>query len=211
MIDLYTARTPNGQKVSIMLEECGQPYQTHMVDLAGGAQFLPDFTGINPNSKIPAIVDHVGEGDAIQVFESGAILIYLAEKCGAFLPAGAGPRSACLSWLFWQVGGVGPAIGDANHFANEAPEKSAYAINRFSAEAARLVRVMDRRLEASPFLAGDYSIADMASYPWIAVALDAICNARPEIAGEARHVRRWLIEVGARPAVMRGMNRSRHQ
>ncbi len=203
MIDLYTARTPNGRKVPIMLEECGLAYRTHMIDLAGGGQFQPDFVRINPNAKIPAIVDHDGDGHSIPVFESGAILVYLAEKCGAFLPSAAGPRAACLSWLFWQVGGVGPAIGDANHFVNEAPEKCAYAINRFSAEAARLVQVMDRRLETSPFLAGEYSIADMASYPWIAAALDAICNAHPEIAGEARHVRRWLIEVGARPAVIR--------
>lgn len=211
MIDLYAAKTPNGRKVAIMLEECDLPYRTQMVDLAHGAQFHPDFLRINPNGKIPAILDHVGGGDPVPVFESGAVLIYLAEKCGRFLPTDAGRRSACLSWLFWQVGGVGPAFGQSNHFANVAPQKDAYAIDRFSTEAARLVRVLDRRLEEAPFLAGDYSIADMASYPWVLVAIDSLCQARPEITGDATHVRRWLNDVGTRPTVRRGMAIGREQ
>jgi GSH-dependent disulfide-bond oxidoreductase len=205
VIDLYAAKTPNGRKVAIMLEECNLPYRPHMVDLARGDQFAPEFLQINPNGKIPAILDHATDGDPVPVFESGAVLIYLAEKSARFLSTDAGRRSMCLSWLFWQVGGVGPAFGQSNHFANVAQEKNAYAIDRFSTEAARLVRVLDRQLGEGPYIAGDYSIADMASYPWLFVAIDSLCRARPEITGDALHVRRWLRDVGARPAVQRGM------
>lgn len=204
MIDLYTARPPNGRKVSIMLEECGLPYKVKLIDIGKSEQFHPDFLRINPNAKIPAIVDRDG-GAPVSVFESGAILIYLAEKAGRFLPADPIPRFACLSWLFWQVGNVGPMFGQANHFATVAPEKLSYPINRFGDAAARLVRLMDDHLGNSPFLAGDYSIADMAAFPWLRVALESICQTRPEIAGEGRNIRRWLDEVAARPAVVRGM------
>jgi GST-like protein len=204
MIDLYTARTPNGRKVSIMLEECALPYRVTLIDIGKGEQFHPDFVSINPNAKIPAIVDRGGDAP-VPVFESGAILIYLAEKAGQFLPADPIPRFACLSWLFWQVGNVGPMFGQANHFATVAPERLSYPIARFGGEAARLVRLMDDHLGKSQFLAGDYSIADMAAFPWLRVALESICQARPEIAGEGHNVRRWLGEVAVRPAVMRGM------
>ncbi|MDP3749623.1 MAG: glutathione S-transferase N-terminal domain-containing protein [Phenylobacterium sp.] len=205
MIDLYTAKTPNGRKISIMLEECGLPYRVNMVDIGRGEQFQPDFIRINPNAKIPAIVDHDSRGQPVPVFESGSILIYLAEKTGRFLPVSPIPRSACLSWLFWQVGNVGPMFGQANHFATVAGERLAYPTERFGAEAARLVRLMDQHLETSEFLAGDYSIADMASFPWLSVALSSICQARPQIAGEGHNVRRWLSDIASRPAVVRGM------
>lgn len=204
MIDLYTARTPNGRKVSIMLEECALPYRVTLIDIGKGEQFHPDFVSINPNAKIPAIVDH-GEETPVPVFESGAILIYLAEKAGRFLPADPVSRSACLSWLFWQVGNVGPMFGQANHFATVAPEKLDYPIERFGADAARLVRLMDGRLGRSEFLAGDYSIADMAAFPWLRVAVGSICQARPEVAGEGLNIQRWLAGIAARPAVVRGM------
>lgn len=205
MIDLYTARTPNGRKISIMLEECGLPYRVTLVDIGKGEQFHPDFLGINPNAKIPAIVDHDGGASPVPVFESGAILIYLAEKAGKFVPAEPVGRFACLSWLFWQVGNVGPMFGQANHFATVAPEKLSYPIDRYGGEAARLVKLMDDHLASSAFLAGEYSIADMAAFPWLRVALSSICQSRPEIAGEGHNIRRWLDEIAARPAVVRGM------
>lgn len=205
MIDLYTAGTPNGRKISIMLEECELPYRAHLVNLERREQFEPAFVGINPNSKIPAIVDHGPKGEPVRVFESGAILIYLARKAGRLLPAEPAQHFACLSWVFWQVANVGPTFGQAHHFATVAPEKLDYAINRFGDEAARLVRLMDDHLGHTAFLAGDYSIADIASFPWLRVALDSICQARPETTGEAKHIRRWLAVIAARPAVERGL------
>ncbi len=205
MIDLYTASTPNGRKISIMLEECELLYRVHLVNLGRKEQFLPDFVSINPNSKIPAIVDHDPQGEPVRVFESGAVLIYLAQKAGRLLPAEPAQHFACLSWLFWQVANVGPMFGQAHHFATVAPEKLGYPINRFSDEAARLVRLMDDHLGRTAFLAGEYSIADIAAFPWLRVALDSICQARSEVTGEAKHVRRWLAEIAARPAVERGL------
>lgn len=205
MIDFYTAKTPNGRKIAIMLEECGLEYRPIMVDIGKGEQFSTAFTRINPNAKIPAIVDHAGDGGPVTVFESGAILEYLARKTGRFMPQTEAARAACMSWLFWQAANAGPMFGQANHFANVAPEKLPYAIERYASEAARLVALTDRELATRPCLAGDYSVADIAAYPWFKVALDGIVKARSEIAGEGAHIRRWLAEIGARPAVERGM------
>jgi GSH-dependent disulfide-bond oxidoreductase len=201
MIDFYTWTTPNGRKVSIMLEETGLPYRVHAIDISKGDQFKPEFVAINPNSKIPAIVDPDGpDGRPISIFESGAILIWLAEKTGQFLAADQRRRSEALQWLMFQMGGVGPMFGQAHHFRKFAPEPVPYAIERYTKEAQRLYGVLDRRLAEAPYLAGDYSIADMATYPWVArhewqgVSLD-----------EHPNVKRWFEAIGARPAVQRGM------
>jgi GSH-dependent disulfide-bond oxidoreductase len=199
MIDLYTAPTPNGRKVSIALEEMALPYTVHALDLVAGEQKTPEFLAINPNGRIPAIVDR-GAGD-FPVFESGAILVWLAEKTGQFLPAEPRARSVVLQWLFFQVGGVGPMQGQANVFYRYAPEKIPYAIERYQREVRRLYEVYDRRLAQQAFLAGEYSIADMATWPWIishewsGVSVDGL-----------EHLQRWLAEVGGRAAVQRGMN-----
>jgi GSH-dependent disulfide-bond oxidoreductase len=201
MIDFYTWTTPNGRKVSIMLEETGLPYRVHAIDISKGDQFKPEFVAINPNSKIPAIVDPEGpDGKPISIFESGAILIWLAEKTGQFLATDQRRRSEALQWLMFQMGGVGPMFGQAHHFRKFAPEPVPYAIERYTKEAQRLYGVLDRRLAEAPYLAGDYSIADMATYPWVArhewqgVSLD-----------EHPNVKRWFEAIGARPAVQRGM------
>jgi GST-like protein len=202
MIDLYTWTTPNGRKVSIMLEECGLPYAVHPIDIRVGEQFRPEFVAICPNSKIPAIVDH----DAgVSMFESGAILIHLAERTGRFLPARDPGRAATLAWLMWQMANVGPMLGQANHFAAVAPEKSPYAIDRYLSESARLIKVLDDRLARVPFLAGEYSIADIATYPWVTAGFTLLRGAKPDVVGEGAHVARWLETVGARPAVVQGM------
>jgi GSH-dependent disulfide-bond oxidoreductase len=202
MIDLYTWTTPNGRKVSIMLEECGLPYAVHPVDIRAGEQFRPDFLAICPNGKIPSIVDR----DAgVSVFESGAILIHLAEKTGQLLPARNPARAKTLEWLMWQMANVGPMLGQANHFASVAPEKIPYAIERYISEAARLVKVMDDRLAKAPFLAGEYSIADVATYPWINAGFPLIRSAKPDVVGDGAHVARWLASIAARPAVAKGM------
>jgi GST-like protein len=201
MIDLYTWTTPNGRKVSIFLEEAGLPYRVHPVDISKGDQFKPEYVAINPNSKIPAIVDEEGpEGRPLAVFESGAILIYFAEKTGRFLPQDARQRTVAVEWLMFQMAGVGPMFGQTHHFRRFAPEQIPYAIERYSKETARLYGVLDRRLGEAEFLAGEYGIADMATYPWAArhewqgVALDEFPN-----------VRRWFDAISARPAVQRGM------
>ena len=199
MIDLYTAPTPNGRKASIALEEMAIPYKVIAVDLRQGEQKTPEFLAINPNGRIPAIVDH-DAGD-FAVFESGAILLWLAERAGRFLPADARARSVVMQWLFFQVGGVGPMQGQANVFYRYAEEKIPYAIERYQREVRRLYEVYDRRLADHEYLAGDYSIADMATWPWIithdwsGVSVDGL-----------DHLRRWLAAVGARPAVRRGMD-----
>jgi GSH-dependent disulfide-bond oxidoreductase len=202
MIDLYTWATPNGHKASIMLEELGLEYRVHPIDLGNGEQFAPDFLAINPNAKIPAIVDQDGpEGGAFAVFESGAILIYLAEKHHRLLPADTGGRSRVLQWLMFQVGGLGPMLGQAQHFRRFAPQPLPYAIERYTTEAVRLYGVLEQRLGHTEFLGGaGYSIADIAAYPWIV---------RAEWQGVALadfpQVRRWCATIGARPAVLRGM------
>jgi len=201
MIDLYTWSTPNGRKVSILLEECGFPYRTHPIDIGRGEQFKDAFVAINPNSKIPAIVDADGPGGApLKLFESGAILIYLAEKSGRFVPSDARGRYEALQWLMFQMGGVGPMFGQTHHFLRAAREQVPYAIERYTRETRRLYGVLDRRLGEAPFLAGEYSIADIATYPWVArhewhkVDLADFAN-----------VKRWFDAIGARPAVARGM------
>jgi GST-like protein len=202
MIDFYSWPTPNGHKAAIMLEETGLEYRVHPVDIANGEQFAPDYEMINPNAKIPTIVDQDGPGGPpFAVFESGAILIYLGEKTGKFLPADPRRRSEAIQWLMFQVGGIGPMFGQAQHFRRFAPQPLPYAIERYSTEAARLYRVLDKRLGASEFLAGDeYSIADIATYPW---------TARHEWQGASiadyPHVARWIDTIGRRPAVQRGM------
>jgi GST-like protein len=201
MIDLYTWTTPNGRKVSIMLEECGLPYNTHPINIGKDEQFAPAFVAINPNSKIPAIIDSDGpDGKPLSIFESGAILIYLAEKTGRFLAARGAARSEALQWLMFQMGGVGPIFGQVHHFLRAAKEPVPYAIERYSKEKDRLYQVLDRRLKDHQYLAGDYSIADMATYPWVAryewhkTDLAAVPN-----------VKRWFDAISARPAVQRGM------
>jgi GSH-dependent disulfide-bond oxidoreductase len=201
MIDLYTWTTPNGRKVSVMLEECSLAYRTHKIDIGKGDQFKDEFVAINPNSKIPAIVDEEGPGGKpLALFESGAILIYLAEKCGRFLPASPRGRYETLQWLMFQMGGVGPMFGQTHHFLRAAREQVPYAIDRYSRETRRLYGVLDRRLGEAPFLAGEYTIADIATYPWVArhewhkVDLADFPN-----------VKRWFDTLGARPAVARGM------
>ncbi|MBF0169026.1 MAG: glutathione S-transferase N-terminal domain-containing protein [Alphaproteobacteria bacterium] len=200
-MDFFTWATPNGRKISIALEEMGLAYTVHKVDITKGAQFAPDFLALNPNNKIPVIVDPAGPGDQpITIFESGAILIYLAEKTGMFLPSSQRGRILALQWLMFQMGGLGPMLGQAHHFLVFAPEKIPYAIERYKAEARRLYGVLDKRLAEVDFLAGDYSIADMAAYPWIA------SHQRQQIdLAEFPNVARWFSTVGARPAVAKGM------
>ncbi|MBX3447383.1 MAG: glutathione S-transferase N-terminal domain-containing protein [Parvibaculaceae bacterium] len=205
MIDLYTWTTPNGRKVSIMLEETGLPYEVHPINIGKNEQFAPDFLKISPNNRIPAIVDRDADSGPVSIFESGAILIYLAEKTGKFLAPKGEQRAKTLEWLMWQMGGVGPMFGQANHFLNAAPEKLPYAINRYLDEAARLLKVLDKRLGEGAFMGGDYSIADMATYPWVKAAFPLIAPAKADVVGEAANVKRWLDAVGARPAVQRGM------
>jgi len=202
MIDLYTWTTPNGRKVSVMLEECGLKYNVHPVNIREREQFKPAFVKLCPNSKIPAIVDSEA---GVSIFESGAILIHLAEKTGRFLPASGPGRPRVIQWLMWQMANVGPMLGQANHFANAAPEKIPYAIDRYVTESARLIKVMDDELGSSEYLAGDYSIADIATYPWIAVAFQFIKGFKPDVVGEGANVARWIKAIGARPAVQKGM------
>jgi GSH-dependent disulfide-bond oxidoreductase len=202
MIDLYTWATPNGRKVSILLEELGLEYDVHPIDIGNGEQFAPDFVAINPNAKIPAIVDRDGpEGGPFAVFESGAILIYLAEKSGRLMPADLASRSRVIQWLMFQVGGLGPMLGQAQHFRRFAPQPLPYAIERYTQEALRLYGVLDKRLGDSEFLVDNgYSIADIAAYPWIGRA-----DWQGVPLADFPQVRRWLEAVGGRPPVQRGM------
>jgi GST-like protein len=204
MIDLYTWTTPNGRKVSIMLEECGLEYAVHLVNISKNEQFAPEFLKISPNNRIPAIVDNDADGGPLSVFESGAILIYLAEKTGKFLAPKGAQRAKALEWLMWQMGGVGPMFGQLFHFMN-ASEKIPYAINRYQNEAARLAGILEKRLGEAPYLGGDYSIADIITYPWVAPAFDLIAQAKPDVVGSGENTRRWLKAIGERPAVQRGM------
>ena len=203
MIDLYTWSTSNGRKASIMLEELGADYTVHPIHIGKGDQFAPDYLAINPNGKIPAIVDSDGPGGApIAVFESGAILIYLAEKHGRLLPSEPVARMEVIQWLMFQMGGIGPMFGQAHHFMRAAKEEVPYGIARYGTEVRRLYGVLDRRLDGRDHLAGDgYSIADIATYPWVF---------RREWQGvdlaEFPNVKRWFDALGARPAVERGMN-----
>ncbi len=202
MIDVYTWPTPNGHKVHVMLEECGLPYTVHAVNIGTGDQFKADFLRISPNNKIPAIVDQDGpDGEPISVFESGAILIYLAGKTGRFLPADVRGKFRALEWLMFQMGSLGPMLGQAHHFRHHPTEKNDYAIKRYSNEARRLYGVMDRRLGEHRWLAGnDYSIADIACWPWTR------SHARQGVALEDfPNVQRWFDTIAARPAAHRGV------
>lgn len=202
MIDVYTDATPNGHKVHIMLEECGLPYRVHHVDIGSGDQFKPEFLNISPNNKIPAILDEDGpDGKPMSLFESGAILVYLASKTGKFLGATDREKFTTLQWLMFQMGGVGPMLGQAHHFRRYAPEKVDYAIARYTNEARRLYGVMDRRLAQSAYLAGDqYTIADIATFPWTR----SWANQGIDWA-DFPHAKRWFDEIEQRPAVQRGV------
>jgi GST-like protein len=205
MIELYYWPTPNGHKVTMFLEEAGLDYRIHPVDISAGDQFKPDFLAISPNNRMPAIVDaEPGDGGgAIPVFESGAILLYLAEKTGKFLPANRRGRNAALEWLFWQVGGLGPMAGQNHHFVQYAPEPLPYAIDRYVKETNRLYGVLDRRLAGNAFLAGEgYSIADMASYPWVVP-----WKRQRQALDDFPHLRRWFDAIRARPATQRAYAR----
>ena len=196
MIDLYTWTTPNGRKASIALEELGLPYKAHPIDISKDEQFAPAFLKISPNNRIPAIVDN---DTGMSVFESGAILIYLADKTGKLMPKDGEKRYQVLEWLMWQMGGVGPMLGQVHHFVKYNKGKAPYAEERYSKEAQRLYGVLDRRLEGREFLAGEYSIADIATWPWISrfewqeVDLNKFPN-----------VKRWYLAIASRPAVQRG-------
>jgi GSH-dependent disulfide-bond oxidoreductase len=205
MIDLYTWTTPNGRKISIMLEEAGLPYKVIPVNLGKNEQFSAEFTAINPNQKIPAIVDHDVGGGPLAIFESGAILFHLAEKTGVFFPKDVRARSQVMEWLMYQMSHVGPIIGQAGHFANQAPEKIPYAIQRFINESLRIVGVLNVGLGQHEFLGGAYSIADMATYPWVVAAWGPFEKMMPEKVAEFGNVKRWLDTLAARPAVQRGM------
>ena len=199
MIDFYAWPTPNGYKVAIMLEELELPHTIVPVDLNAGEQFAPEFVKVNPNSKMPAIVDRDAPGGPLSVFESGAILMYLAEKTGRFWPTETRARYEVMEWVMWQMGGLGPMMGQAAHFKSAA-EKIPYAQNRYMNETKRLFAVLDRRLADREFIAGDYSIADMLSYPWTAVFKFLEMDI-----GEYPNLRRWQGTMAARPAVAKGM------
>ncbi len=198
MIDFYYWTTPNGHKITIFLEEAGLPYRIVPVNISKGEQFQPDFLRISPNNRMPAIVDHAPAHGAapISVFESGAILLYLAEKIGRFIPSDLAGRVEALQWLFWQMGGLGPMAGQNHHFSHYAPEKLPYAIDRYVNETARLYAVLNKRLADREFVAGDYSIADMASYPWVVPH-----KRQGQDLDKFPHLKRWFDAIGARPAV----------
>jgi len=202
MIDVYSWATPNGHKVHIMLEECGLPYRVQGINIGAGDQFKPDFLKISPNNKIPAIVDQDGpDGKPISLFESGAILLYLAGKTGKFMPDDVRGKYEVLQWVMFQMGGVGPMLGQAHHFRIYAPEKIEYAINRYTNEAKRLYGVIDKRLSESKFLGGaDYSIADMATWPW----LRSWKNQGIELSDFPK-LQRWFEAIEERPAVQRAV------
>jgi len=202
MIDVYSWATPNGHKIHIMLEELGLEYKAIPIDIGAGDQFTPEFLAISPNNKIPAIIDSDGpSGKPLALFESGAILFYLAEKTGKFLPLDPVGRYTTMQWLMFQMGGVGPMLGQAHHFRIYAPEKIEYAVNRYSNEAKRLYGVMDKQLGVTRYLAGnDYSIADIATFPWTR----SWKNQGIELE-EFPNVKRWFDEISARPAVIRGV------
>lgn len=201
MIDLYYWPTPNGHKITMFLEEAGVAYSIKRVDIGKGEQFAPDFLKISPNNRMPAIVDHapVDQGAAISVFESGAILLYLAEKTGQFMAADIRGRVMCTQWLFWQVGGLGPMAGQNHHFRSYAPEKIPYAIDRYVRETARLYGVLDKHLAESKYICGEkYSIADMASYPWIVNS-----EGQDQKLANFPNLQRWFETVRERPATVR--------
>ncbi len=206
MIDLYYWTTPNGHKITIFLEEAGLPYRLIPVNISTGDQFKPDFLKIAPNNRIPAIVDHdpAEPGAPIGIFESGAILLYLADKAGKFLPKDLRGRNDALQWLFWQMGGLGPMAGQNHHFSVYAPEKIPYAITRYVNETNRLYGVLNKRLADRLFIAGDYSVADMAAYPWVVPY-----ERQGQKLEDFPHLKRWFEAIKARPAVQRAYDRAK--
>ncbi|MGN6321488.1 MAG: glutathione binding-like protein [Dyella sp.] len=200
MIDLYFAATPNGLKAKLFLEEAQLPYRAIPVSLSKGEQFKPEFLAISPNNKIPAIVDHAPAdgGEPVTLFESGAILLYLAEKIGRLIPQDTHGRAEVLQWLFWQMAGLGPMAGQIGHFNVYAPEKVPYAIDRYARETSRLYGVLDRRLADRPFIAGEFSIADIACYPWIVPH-----EAHGQDLDAFPHLKRWFESMATRPATLR--------
>ena len=201
MIDLYTWPTPNGHKIHIALEELGLPYTVHPVDIGEGDQFKPEFLKISPNNRIPAIVDQDGpKGKPLSLFESGAILIYLAEKTGKLLAPRGHARYTAIAWLMFQMGGIGPMLGQAHHFRAYAPEKIPYAIDRYTNEAKRLYGVLDRRLGEAEYLAGEYGIADIATFPWL-----RYWERQGVVLSDYPNVQRWFGAIEKRPAVERGL------
>jgi GST-like protein len=202
VIDLYTWSTPNGRKVSIMLEECALPYKVHPINIGKGEQHTPEFLAINPNNRIPAIIDSEGpDGKPLTLFESGAILIWLGEKTGKLIPKDARARLICLQWLMFQMGGVGPMFGQAHHFLRAAPEQVPYGIKRYTDETRRLYGVMNKRLGEAPYLAGDeYTIADIATFPWV-----ARFEWHKVDLNDFPAVKRWFDKLYERPAVKKGM------
>lgn len=205
MISLYYWTTPNGHKITIFLEEVGLPYNIVPINIGSGDQFKPEFIKISPNNRIPAIVDHepAGGGKPISVFESGAILLYLAEKTGKLIPSDLGDRVEVLQWLFWQVAGLGPMAGQNHHFSSYAPEKIDYAINRYVNETGRLYAVLNKRLADREFVAGDYSIADIAAYPWIVPY-----ERQGQKLEQFPSLRRWFETIQARPATIRAYEKA---
>jgi GST-like protein len=199
MIDVYYWPTPNGWKITIALEEMGLPYRVIPVNIGRGEQFKPEFLAISPNNRMPAIVDPEAPGGKIAIFESGAILLYLAEKTGKFMPKDLHGRYEVVQWLMWQMGGLGPMAGQTHHFRQYAPEKIQYAIDRYTNEVNRLYGVMNKRLSDREFLAGDYSIADMASWPWVVPH-----QRQGQNLDEFPHLRRWFETLRARPQVQKG-------
>jgi GSH-dependent disulfide-bond oxidoreductase len=201
MIDLYYWPTPNGRKITVMLEEVELPYKVIPVDIGRGAQFAPEFLAISPNNRMPAIVDHepLGGGGPLSIFESGAILVYLAEKTGQLMPSDTRGKYEVLQWVFWQMAGLGPMAGQTHHFREYAPEKIPYAIDRYTNEINRLYGVMDRTLEQRPYLAGEYSIADIAAWPWVVP-----WKVQGQNMDDFPHLKRWFDAIAARPAVARG-------
>jgi GST-like protein len=200
MIDLYYWTTPNGHKITLFLEECALPYRIVPVDIGKGEQFAEDFLRISPNNRIPAIVDHApqGGGAPLALFESGAILLYLAEKTGRFLPPDPRGRYQTLQWLFWQVGGLGPMAGQNHHFVQYAPETLPYAVDRYVKETARLYAVLNKQLGQHDYIAGDYSIADMACYPWVVPH-----ERQRQNLDDFPNLQRWFHAIQARPATRR--------
>lgn len=205
MIDLYTWTTPNGRKVSVLLEELGLAYRVHPVDLAAGAQREADFLELSPNGRIPALVDGDAPGGPVTLFESGAIMLYLAEREGRFLPASGQARASVLEWLFWQMAGVGPMIGQLGHFVNQAPERIEYAVTRYLEETVRLLTVLDDRLRGRDYVADTVSIADFALYPWVEVAWQPLKALEPDRIGVLDAVDGWLARLARRPGVQAGM------
>ncbi|BAY59980.1 glutathione S-transferase-like protein [Calothrix brevissima NIES-22] len=205
MIDLYYWTTPNGHKITIFLEEVGLPYNIIPVNIGAGDQFKPEFLKISPNNRIPAIVDNepANSGAPISIFESGAILLYLAEKTGKLIPQDLHQRAEVLQWLFWQMGGLGPMAGQNHHFSQYAPEKIEYAINRYVKETGRLYAVLDKRLADREFVAGDYSIADIAAYPWIVPYKNQSQNLE-----DFPNLKRWFEAIKARPATIRAYEKA---